>query len=421
MEKKYLDRIIDEKLNEHLEASGAVLIEGAKWCGKTRTAKEKANSILYMQDPDQMSANLKLADTKPSLLLNGDSPRLIDEWQMAPVLWDAVRHSVDQRGELGLYILTGSSVPKDNSIMHSGTGRISRILMRPMSLFESLESNGSISLKELFDKNNDIEGISNLSIEDIAFAIVRGGWPAAIGVKEKVALTIARQYVEAVINLDVSRVDGIEKSPARVRAVMRSLSRNISTLAKNSTIHNDILSDDDSVSVKTIASYINALRRIYVVEDLLAWNPVLRSKTSLRTSPKREFVDPSIAAATMRLTPASILEDFNTFGFLFEALCIRDLRVYAQSLDGDLFHYRDKSGLEADAVIHLRDGRWAAIEVKLGSKEIEEAAKHLLSLEKQINIEKMKSPSFLMILTGTKYAYKRKDGVYVVPIGCLRD
>ena len=239
--------------------------------------------------------------------------------------------------------------------------------------------------------------------------------------KEKVALTIARQYVEAVINLDVSRVDGVKKSPARVRAVMRSLSRNISTLAKNSTIHNDILSDDDSVSVKTIASYINALRRIYVVEDLLAWNPVLRSKTSLRTSPKREFVDPSIAAATMRLTPTSILEDFNTFGFLFEALCIRDLRVYAQSLDGDLFHYRDKSGLEADAIIHLRDGRWGAIEVKLGSKEIEEAAIHLLSLEKQINIEKMKSPSFLMILTGTKYAYKRKDGVYVVPIGCLRD
>ncbi len=420
MEKKYLPRIIDQYLDSALEASGAVLIEGAKWCGKTSTAKQRAASVLLMQDPDYTLSYLKAADTKPSLLLKGEIPRLIDEWQMAPVLWDAVRFAVDERNDAGQFILTGSAVPLDDVLKHTGTGRIARILMRPMSLYESMESNGVVSLKDLFDGKTDIEGISSLTIENLAFALVRGGWPASIGTKESVALKRAYNYVDAVINQDVSRVDGIEKNPARVRALMRSYSRNIATMANMSTIRNDIAGDEDTISEKTIASYINALRRIYVIEDVPAWNPAMRSKTAIRTSPKRHFVDPSIAAAVMRATPESILEDFNTFGFLFESLCVRDLRIYSQALDGEVFHYRDKSNLEADIIVHLNDGRWGAIEVKLGSKEIEEAAQNLLKLKEKIDWEKMKVPSFLMILTGTQLAYRREDGVFIVPIGCLK-
>lgn len=420
MENKYKPRIIDQYLDSALEASGAVLIEGAKWCGKTSTAKQKAASVLLMQDPDYTRSYLKSADTKPSLLLKGETPRLIDEWQMAPVLWDAVRFAVDERNEPGQFILTGSAVPLDDVLQHTGTGRISRILMRPMSLYESMESNGSVSLNDLFDGKTDIEGISSLTIENLAFALVRGGWPASIGAKESVALKRAHNYVDAVIHLDVSQVDGIEKNPARVRALMRSYSRNIATTANMSTIRKAIASDEDTISEKTIASYIHALRRIYVIEDVPAWNPAMRSKAAIRTSPKRHFVDPSIATAVMRATPESILEDFTFFGFLFESLCVRDLRIYSQVLDGEVFHYRDKSNLEADIVVHLNDGRWGAIEVKLGSKEIDEAAQNLLKLKDQIDLEKMKAPSFLMVLTGTQFAFRREDGVYIVPIGCLK-
>ena len=378
---------------------------------------------LFMQDPDKAISYLKAADTKPSLLLKGDTPRLLDEWQTAPVLWDAVRFMVDQRGKSGQFILTGSAVPKDNVVQHTGTGRISRLLMRPMSLYESMESNGSVSLKALFDGETEIDNFSTLTIEQIAFAIVRGGWPASIGESEKIALRHAIDYVEAIINADVSRVDGIEKNPVRVRALLRSLSRNISTLATIRTIHDDIAMGDadESISEKTISQYLGALDRIFVTENLPAWNPALRSKTAIRTSPKRQFVDPSIAAAVMRLTPSRLLEDFNYFGFLFESLCDRDLRIYAEAIDGQVFHYRDGSGLEADAVIALNDGRWAAVEVKLGSKEIEDAAVHLLELKNKVNTEKMREPSFLMILTGTEIAYRREDGVYVVPLGCLKD
>lgn len=423
MENKYLKRIADRVLQERLAASGAVLIEGPKWCGKTRTALENSKSHLFMQDPDKAISYLKAADTKPSLLLKGDTPRLLDEWQTAPVLWDAVRFMVDQRGKSGQFILTGSAVPKDNVVQHTGTGRISRLLMRPMSLYESMESNGSVSLKALFDGETEIDNFSTLTIEQIAFAIVRGGWPASIGESEKIALRHAIDYVEAIINADVSRVDGIEKNPVRVRALLRSLSRNISTLATIRTIHDDIAMGDadESISEKTISQYLGALDRIFVTENLPAWNPALRSKTAIRTSPKRQFVDPSIAAAVMRLTPSRLLEDFNYFGFLFEALCDRDLRIYAEAIDGQVFHYRDGSGLEADAVIALNDGRWAAVEVKLGSKEIEDAAVHLLELKNKVNTEKMREPSFLMILTGTEIAYRREDGVYVVPLGCLKD
>jgi predicted AAA+ superfamily ATPase len=422
MERKYLRRIADKLLAERLEASGAVLVEGAKWCGKTRTAMEASKSQLFMQDPDKRVSYLKAADTKPSLLLKGETPRLLDEWQTAPVLWDAVRYAVDMSGEAGQFILTGSAVPKDNVVQHTGTGRISRLMMRPMSLFESGESNGTVSLKNLFDGATNIESVSDLSIEKIAFAIVRGGWPASIGQSERIALRHAIDYVEAIINQDVNRVDGTQKNPVRIRALMRSLSRNVSTLAGVKTICDDIATgEDESLSDKTIGIYLNALNRIFVTEDIPAWNPSLRSKTAIRTSVKRQFVDPSIASAVMRLTPDSLLEDFNYFGFLFESLCDRDLRVYSEAIDGQVFHYRDSSGLESDAVIALNDGRWAAVEVKLGSKEIEEAAEHLIELKNKINTDKMREPSFLMILTGTELAYKRVDGVLIVPIGCLKD
>ena len=423
MGEKYLSRIADKILADRLESSGAVLIEGPKWCGKTRTATEISKSQLYMQDPDKTLSYMKAADTKPSLLLKGETPRLLDEWQMAPVLWDAVRFMVDQRGKTGQFILTSSAVPQDNVVQHTGTGRISRIMMRPMSLFESNESNGTISLSELFNGKTDIEAFSDLTIEQIAFAIVRGGWPASVENTKKSALRRAVDYVEAVINADVSRVDNIEKNPVRVRALLRSLARNISTVATIKTIHDDIaMSDtDESISEKTISQYLNALNRIFVTENLPAWNPALRSKTAIRTSPKRQFVDPSIATAIMRLTPERLLDDFNYFGFLFESLCDRDLRIYTEAIDGEVFHYRDSSGLESDAVIVLNDGRWAAVEIKLGSKEIEDAAKHLIELKNKVNTQKMMEPSFLMILTGTEIAYRRDDGVLVVPLGCLRN
>lgn len=420
-DKSYILRLCDQELQIALQSAGAVLIEGAKWCGKTRTASNVSQSVLYMQDPDNTVAYQAMADTKPSLLLKGNTPRLIDEWQIAPVLWDAIRFEVDKRADVGQFILTGSAVPTDNITAHTGTGRISRILMRPMSLFESGESNGSVSLKALFDGYKDIEAISYLTIEKIAFALCRGGWPASIKQNETAALRMARDYVEAVINYDVSRVDNVEKNPERVRMLLRSLARNVATMASIETIKNDIEATDASISDKTISSYLNALRRIFVVEDLPAWSPSLRSKTAIRTSAKRHFVDPSIATAVLRTNPDGVLNDFKTFGFLFESLCTRDVRVYAQAIDADVFHYRDKSELESDLIVRLRDGRWAAIEVKLGNKQIEEAAQNLLALKAKIDENKMGEASFLMVLTGGQFAFRRKDDVLVVPIGCLRN
>ncbi|MFM1963316.1 MAG: hypothetical protein RLZZ172_2161 [Bacteroidota bacterium] len=420
--KTYKSRIVDEELQLALASSGAVLIEGAKWCGKTSTAAHIAKSIVYMQNPDQARSNLAMADTKPSLLLKGATPRLIDEWQVAPVLWDAVRFHVDQSGERGQFILTGSAVPPENETAHTGTGRISRIRMRPMSLYESGESSGQISLLSLFNgTQEDGESASDLTIERIAFLLCRGGWPASLELGEKIAIRMAMDYVDAIINQDVSRVDGIEKNPERVRLLMRSLARNISTAASYQTIKQDIEANDVGISDKTIITYINALRRIFVVDDLPAWSPSLRSKTAIRTSDKRHFTDPSIATAVMRTNPEGILTDFEYFGFLFESLCTRDIRVYVQSIDGDVFHYRDKSGLEADMIVRLRDGRWAAIEVKLGNKQIEEAAQNLLKLKDRIDETKMGMASFLMIITGGQYAYCRRDGIWVVPIGCLKN
>jgi predicted AAA+ superfamily ATPase len=416
----YLSRICDSELQEALAAMGAVLIEGAKWCGKTSTAANVARSTLFMQDPDKAQSYQQMAETKPSLLLKGENPRLIDEWQMAPVLWDAVRFEVDKRGDAGQFILTGSAVPADNVTAHTGTGRFARILMRPMSLYESKESNGTISLTDLFNGIHDTEGVSDLTIEQIAFAICRGGFPASIGKPDKTALRMPVEYVESIINQDISRVDGIEKNPGRVRLLLRSLARNIATQASIQTILNDVEATETSISDKTISTYYNALRRIFVIEPMPAWSPSLRSKTAIRTSPKHFFVDPSIATAVMRINPDGVLQDFGYFGFLFESLCARDVRIYAQHNDGEVFHYRDKSGLEADLIVQLRDGRWGAIEVKLGNKQIEEAAKNLLKLKERIDTGKMREPSFLMVLTGGQFAFQRKDSVLIVPVGCLR-
>jgi len=421
--KKYYPRIADKMLDEALESAGAVLIEGPKWCGKTWTGANKSKSILYMQDPDTRESNILAASVKPSLLLKGETPRLIDEWQVAPVLWDSVRHEVDLRGEDGQFILTGSATPIiDEEISHTGTGRISRIKMRPMSLFESNESIGEVSLKKLFEQNHNVGSISNFEIEGIAKSIVRGGWPASVTSKPETASKRARDYVDSIVQFDVSRVDGIEKNPNKMFALLRSLSRNISTEANYSVLIKDMEGGEhESISRPTIQSYLNVLQRLFVIEDLEAWNPSIRSATPLRVSSKRQFVDPSIATAALGITHERLLLDFNTFGFLFESLCIRDLRIYAEALGGKVFHYRDKSGLECDAVIVLRDGRWGAVEIKLGSNEFEKAAKNLIKLSEIIDHTKMNKPSFLMILTGTKLGYKREDGVLIVPVGCLKD
>jgi predicted AAA+ superfamily ATPase len=418
----YIKRVSDEKLELMLQAKGAVLIEGPKWCGKTSSAEEAANSVLYMQDPDTAKGNILTAKTKPSLLLDGATPRLLDEWQVAPELWNAVRFAVDKRRLKGQFILTGSVVPTRTDDMHTGTGRIARMRMRTMSLCETGDSTGEISLGELFGNETGMEGKSNLSVEQLAFLVNRGGWPAVAQERnEKIALAIANDYLEAVTNEDISRADGIEKNPDRVKSLIRSLSRNISGEVKTTTILNDLKENDESLSQVTIDQYINALRKIFVIEDLPAWSPKLRSKTVLRTTAKRHFTDPSIATASLRATPKRLLADFNTFGFLFESLCIRDLRIYAESIDGNVYHYRDKNGLEIDAIIQLVDGSWGAVEIKLGAGEIEDAADKLLRFKNMVNTEKMNEPSFLMVLTGTEYALQMENKVWIVPLGCLRN
>ena len=420
MSSNYLKRISDAKLRLLLQAKGAVLIEGPKWSGKTRSAEEIAKSILYMQDPDTSKANILTAKTMPSLLLEGDTPRLLDEWQVAPELWNAVRFAVDKRRAKGQFIMTGSVIPKRTDDMHTGTGRIARMKMRTMSLFETGDSTGEISLSALFEDETAMEGKSSLTIEQIAFLLNRGGWPEVAHEKnEKIALTVATDYLEAVANEDISKADGVEKNPDRVKSLMRSISRNISSEAKTTTLLSDLKANDESLSQVTIDQYINALKAIFVIEDLPAWVAKLRSKTAIRTTAKRHFTDPSIATASLRATPKRLLSDFETFGFLFESLCIRDLRIYAESIDGSVYHYRDKSGLEIDAIIQLADGRWGAAEIKMGAGEIEDAAENLLKLKKAIDTEKMNAPSFLMVLTGTEYAFQMKNGVWVVPLGCL--
>lgn len=421
----YRKRIADHILARKLEGKGAVLIEGPKWCGKTTTAEQVAASILYMDDSEKKEQNIAMSELNPKRLLKGAAPRLIDEWQIAPKLWDAIRFEVDHRRELGQFVLTGSAVPPDTKeITHSGTGRFTWLTMRPMSIFESGDSSGEVSLKSLFEQPNEIDGESTLSIERLAFLVCRGGWPQSIDMRDEIALDQPVDYCEAVVKSDINRADGVQKNPERVKRLMRSYARNQGSQVPNTVIVRDIAANDEAkMDEETAASYLNALRKIFVIEDMPAWNPNLRSKTAIRSSDTRYYVDPSIAAAALGIGPQDLINDLKIFGFLFETLCVRDLRVFADALNGDVYHYRDKDGLECDAVVHLRNGVYGLVEIKLGGdKLIEEGSVNLKALSDKIDTDKMKKPAFLMVLTGTgDYAYRRPDGVYVVPIGCLKD
>ncbi|MDR0939399.1 MAG: DUF4143 domain-containing protein [Mediterranea sp.] len=423
----YKKRIVDESLARKLEGKGAVLIQGPKWCGKTTTAQRQAASVLYLSNPVELQRNLELSNLDPKLLLEGATPRLIDEWQIAPKLWDAVRFEVDQRHKRGQFILTGSAVPPSTAeIFHTGTGRFARLTMRPMSLYESLDSNGDVSLGDLFSTPETISGVNLTQLRDIAFLTCRGGWPEATdsSMRDIVALDQARDYYDMIVHSDISRVDERRRDPHRAKTLMRSYARHQATQANLSVIRADMVANDtDSLSEDTISDYLNALRQIFVIEDMPAWSPNLRSKTSIRTSPTRYFSDPSIATAALGLGPDDLIDDLATFGLLFETLCVRDLRVYAERSDGEIFHYRDAKGLECDAVVHLRNGAYGLIEIKLGGDRlIEEGVSNLKKLVNKIDPTRMKLPAFSMILTATgTYAYRRADGIYIVPACCLKD
>ena len=422
----YKKRIADILLEEKLEAMGAVLIEGPKACGKTTTAEQLAKSVLYMDDPASIQQNLQLAETNVKRLLQGDTPRLIDEWQIAPQIWDAVRFETDHRKGDGLFMLTGSAVPADDSkIHHTGAGRFAWLTMRPMTLWESGESSGEVSLESLFSMPDKVDGGSSLKMEDIAYVICRGGWPKSLYKKtQKAALRQVTEYFEAITRSDISRVDDVGRDEFRAKRLMRSYSRLQGAMASIPTIVEDMKTNEtEGMSDETVVSYIKALKKIFVIEDMPAWNPNLRSKTAIRTSDTRYFVDPSLAIAALGIGPNDLLNDLETMGLLFETLCVRDLRVYAEANDGNVFHYRDKTGLECDAVIHLRNGNYGLVEIKLGGEtRIEEGAANLNNLERKIDTTKMKKPSFKMVLTAVgQYAYKRANGVMVVPIGCLKN
>lgn len=423
---EYKVRIADQLLERKLRGKGAVLIRGAKWCGKTTTAEQVAKSVIYMDDPKLKSTYLRLAEIGIEQLLEGETPHLIDEWQLAPQLWDAIRYEVDHREALGQFILTGSAVPADTSkIDHSGTGRFARLTMRPMSLWESGDSTGDVSLQALFEGEEQVRGFSDFELGDIAYLICRGGWPRAVDMDKDIALDQAKDYVDSVAENDLSRVDGVQRSSETTRRLLRSYARHQGSQATLGTITADITSGGSyEVSDRTISDYIDALRKIFLIEDAEAWNPNLRSKTAIRSSDTRYFVDPSIATGALGIGPGDLVKDPNTMGLLFETLCVRDLRVYAEALDGKVFHYRDKNDLECDAVLHLRNGSYGLIEIKLGGDRlIQEGAATLTKLAEKIDTNKMSTPSFKMILTAVgSYAYRLSDpdDVIVVPIGCLK-
>jgi len=426
MRAEYKKRVVDAVLDLYLECMGAVLIEGPKWCGKTRTGEEHAKSVIKLQDPDNVDKYRAAVKAKPTILLEGPTPRLIDEWQDFPILWNAVRHLVDERGEDGQFILTGSAVPReekkdDESPRHTGTGRIIRMRMRPMSLWESGESTGEISLSGLFEGAVDVTGRSRIGVDEFAHLVCRGGWPQAVLAKTpRAAYVKSASYVDEVVHEDVHRVDGVERNPDRVRNLLKSLARNISTLTTAETILQDLKANDSTVCEKTLSSYLNALRKIFLVEDVPAWSPSLKSRLAIRSAMKRQFVDPSVATAVLGATPRRLLNDFRSFGSLFESLCVRDMRVYAQPLDGEVRYYRDQTGLEVDMIVALKDGRWGAVEVKLGAGDIDSAAGGLKKLKDKVDVSRMGHPSFLMVLTGTDLGYTREDGVIVCPLGCLK-
>lgn len=421
---EYKKRIADEILRKRLGAIGAVLIEGPKWCGKTTTAMQQANSILFMQDSSNAAMINQMADIGPKLLLDGDTPRLLDEWQVAPELWDAVRFEVDMRNAPGQFILTGSAVPMLKSTAHTGTGRIWRMTMRPMSLYESGDSTGEVSLEALFlgEFNDTVK--NKLDFDDISYLICRGGWPMAMQQTKEDALMNAYAYYDGVVNSDLSRADGVLRNPQNVDLLLRSYSRMIGSQSTLTNIRADMKTvDEQELDINTVRSYIETLKKIFVVEELSGWNPNIRSKNAIRTSPTRYFVDPSIAVAALNLGPGNLANDLNTMGFFFENMCIRDLRVYADGLNGSLYKYRDKYGLECDAVLTLRNGQYALIEIKLGgTKAVEEGAEALNKLEKLITEKGYNPPTFKMIITGNNpYGYRRKDGIYQIPIGCLKN
>ena len=425
MTNKYKKRIADTLLDRKLEGIGAVLIEGPKWCGKTTCAEQKAKSVIYMNDPKKSSMYMQLAKMSPQTLLEGETPKLIDEWQLAPSLWDTIRFEVDHRDGEGFFILTGSAVPaKTDEIWHTGTGRFARIKMRPMCLWESEDSTGTISLAALFNGSAETAITDEKRLEDIAFLLCRGGWPKATLQKKEVALERVFDYYDAVVNADISRVDNVERDAERTKRLMRSYARFQGSQTSISKIKDDVKANDAmTVNDDTIGSYIKALEKIFVIEDMPAWNPNLRSKTAIRTSDTRYFVDPSIAVAALGLGPKDLMNDLNTFGLLFETMCVRDLRVYADALGGTVYHYRDKNGLECDAVVHLRNGSYGLVEIKLGGDNlIEEAAETLKELANKIDTTKMKSPSFMMVLTALgSYAYQREDNVRLVPVGSWKE
>ena len=430
---EYLKRTADKYLNLLLASSGAVLIEGPKWCGKTTTAKQQANSVISLQDPDMRDKYQATLAVKPSLLLAGDVPRLIDEWQDAPVIWDAVRTVCDKRGGVpGQFILTGSNRVKKEETRHSGTGRIAKMKMLPMSLWESKESTGQVSVGELFnDPEYDIDGrTSKLSVEELILAACRGGWPASLlPAKNKARLLVAKNYMKSVCSEDISRIDGVQRDEKTAAMIMRSYARNISTIVKKTSMLSDVTSSGEvSCSSDTFDDYVKALEKLFVIQDIGAWCPAIRSKSNIRSTPKRSFCDPSVAVAALGLSPDILMTQLKTFGFLFEQMCIRDLRIYTMDQDSHLSYYRDRYGLEADVVLHLSDGRYALIECKLGSREIEDGAAHLLELKRLIKTHNesemqnpLREPDLLMIITGGQMAYTRPDGVKIVPIGCLKD
>lgn len=421
---EYKKRIVDELLELQLEAAGIVLIEGPKWCGKTTTALQQAKSVVYMDDPIHKNEYLRLAETDIYRLLDGATPRLIDEWQKALSIWDACRFVVDRRSEEGQFLLTGSTQPVNQSQLgHTGTGRVAWVRMRPMSLYESGESNGTLSLKQLFDQKFQSVESTNFSLEELCYLVCRGGWPKCIGKSPRAALQQAYNYVDAVATREITEVDAVERSEVNTRKLLRSYARHQATQATIASIAADLSANEDKpLSDKTIMSYLNALRKVFVIEDMPAWNPNLRSKAAIRTTDTRYFIDPSIATAALGLGPKDLLNDLNTLGMLFETMAVRDLRIYAEAIDGNVFHYRDNNGLECDSVLHLRNGQYGLIEIKLGGETwIEEGAKNLCLLASKLDTTKMKAPSFMMVLTGVgQYAYRREDGVYVIPIGCLK-
>ncbi len=417
----YLPRIVDKEIDDLMEIMGAVLIEGCKWCGKSTTGFHHAKSIIEFQNPDRKQEYEEIKNTKPSLFLSGEKPRMFDEWQMYPVVWDSIRTDVDHTGQKGQYILTGSAKPSEGETMHTGTGRISRVLMRPMSLFESGESTGEVSFSDIIE-GKDVSGVSKLSLEDLASVIVRGGWPASIEVKSDAKYRFAKEYVKSLVHEEVRTVDGVERNPIKMLNVLRSLARNVSTQVANSTIEGDIKNNfDDDISRPTLIDYLNTLEKLFVIEDVNATNLNFRSKYALRTKPKKYFVDPSIATAILDMKPNDLLQDLNIFGFLFEALCMRDLKIYTQFYGGDITFYRDEKDFEIDAILRMSSGKWGAIEIKLGAGYIDEAVNNLLKFKDRVDTQKCGEPAFLVVLTGANYSYKREDGVYVVSIGTLKN